>query len=419
MSARQATRAPARRRQSGLSLIELMVVLVIGLVISGAVFSLMGVAEGRKRTTTSVNDISQGGMFALYQLDKAVRSAGSGYSQNWPLTYGCRLNANYNGQQILPSPSGIAAPFGGLPALLGGIRLVPLLIVQNGSAPATGSSDILLTMAGNAGYGEMPTEFTGTAPTVNAGTLDLNLVNTMTYGGGNLVLVADRNDAQGNVQPCYVGQVQAGFTGGVGTQLPLAGAYDATVGTDGGGAGISATGIAMNLGNIGIGNLPGFAAYGVGANQTLFYYDLLQSGGNGFNAVPMADGVLEMHALYGVDPNNTGTITWQAPSGTFAAAQLSNGTQAAAANLYAIKAVRIGLIVRTSLPERAQQLVGSGSAAQATGVVSPGPIVLFADLADSQGKSLSYSRTLSGAEQNYRYRVFETTVPVRNTLLQR
>ncbi|GAA7759338.1 PilW family protein [Cupriavidus metallidurans] len=384
------------------------------MIIVGAVFGMMSVSEGRKRTTMSVNDINQGGMFALYQLDKAVRSAGSGFSQNWPLTYGCRLNVNLNGDQILPLPATIAAPFTGLPAQLGGLRLAPVLIVQNGTPLATGSSDVLITMAGNAGFGEIPAEFSGTAPALAGNVVNLSLVNTMTFNDGNLVLVADRNDAQGNVQPCYVGQVQTGFTGSVAVQLPLAGAYNASAGKDGDATSISATGIAMNLGNVGAGNLPGFAVYGVGANQTLMFYDLLQSGGNGYGTVPLADGVLEMHALYGIDPNNNGTISWQAPTGAFDAAQLSNGSQTAAANLYAIKAVRIGLILRTSLPERAQELIGSASAATATGVVSPGPLVLFADV-----PGLSYTRTLQGAEQNYRYRVFETTIPLRNTLLQR
>lgn len=406
---------PCRRAsQAGMSLIELMVVLVIGSVVAISVFGLMSVAEGRKRTTTSVNDINQTGIYALYQIDKAVRSAGSGFSQNWPLTYGCRLNVNRGGDQILPAPTQIGAPFAGLPAQLGGLRLAPVLIVKNGTALANGSSDVLITMAGNAGYGEIPTEFSGTAPTMNGKVLDLSLVNTMTFNDGNLVLVADRNNVQGNIQPCYIGQVQTGFAGALGTQLPLAGTYDASVGADGGALNISATGVAMNLGNVGVGNMPGFAAYGVGSNQTLVFYDLLQTGGSGYSPVPMADGVLEMHALYGINPDNTGNISWQDASGAFDAGLLSNGTQLAAANLYAIKAVRIGLILRTSLPERARQYVGNGASATATGVVSPGPIVLFADV-----PGLSYSRALVGDEQNYRYRVFEITVPLRNTLLQR
>lgn len=420
MNARTSTKRPLRAaRQAGLSLIELMVALVVSMVIVGAVFGLMSVSEGRKRTTMSVSDINQSGVFALYQLDKAIRSAGSGYSQNWPLTYGCRLNVNLSGTQILPSPASLPAPFNGLLTQLGGFRLAPLLIVQNGAPPTTGTSDAIITMAGNAGYGEIPTEFSNTAPTVSGSVVNLSLINTMTFNAGNLVLVADRNNTAGNVQPCYIGQVQAGFTGSVAVQLPLAGVYDASKGLDGNAASVSATGVAMNLGNVGGGNLPAFGVYGVGANNTLMFYDLLQSGGNGNNAIPLADGVMEMHALYGIDPNNTGNVSWQAPTGAFDAATLSNGSQTAAANLYAIKAVRIGLIMRTSLPERAQQYVTSAtasapSAATATGVVSPGPLVLFADV-----PGLAYTRKLTGAEQNYRYRVLEATIPLRNTLLQR
>ncbi len=420
MNARIQIKRPLRVRQTGLSLIELMVALVVSMVIVGAVFGLMSVSEGRKRTTMSVSDINQSGVFALYQLDKAIRSAGSGYSQNWPLTYGCRLNVNLGGKQILPSPANVPAPFTNLPGQLGGFRLAPLLIVQNGTPLSTGSSDAIITMAGNAGYGEIPTEFSNTAPTVSGSVVNLSLINTMTFNAGNLVLIADRNNTAGNVQPCYVGQVQAGFTGSVATQLPLAGTYDASTGLDGNATNVSATGVAMNLGNVGGGNLPAFGVYGVGANNTLMFFDLLQSGGNGNNAIPLADGVMEMHALYGIDPNNTGNVSWQAPTGAFDAATLSNGSQTAAANLYAIKAVRIGLILRTSLPERAQQYVTSTgaastpSAATATGVVSPGPLVLFADV-----PGLAYTRKLTGAEQNYRYRVLEATIPLRNTLLQR
>ena len=422
MNARTSTKRPLRAaRQAGLSLIELMVALVVSMVIVGAVFGLMSVSEGRKRTTMSVSDINQSGVFALYQLDKAIRSAGSGYSQNWPLTYGCRLNVylSVNKDQILPLPTKVPPPFDKLAAQLGGFRLAPLLIVQNGTTLNAGTSDAIITMAGNAGYGEIPTEFSNTAPTVSGSVVNLSLINTMTFNAGNLVLVADRNNTAGNVQPCYIGQVQAGFTGSVAVQLPLAGAYDASKGLDGNAGSVSATGVAMNLGNVGGGNLPAFGVYGVGANNTLMFYDLLQSGGNGNNAIPLADGVMEMHALYGIDPNNTGNVSWQAPTGAFDAATLSNGTQTAAANLYAIKAVRIGLIMRTSLPERAQQYVVGSSAsapstATSTGVVSPGPLVLFADV-----PGLAYTRKLTGAEQNYRYRVLEATIPLRNTLLQR
>ena len=66
------------RLEQGFSLIELMVALVIGLVVSLAIYGVLNVNEAHKRTTTSVNDIDQSGTYAIYQLDKIIRSAGSG-----------------------------------------------------------------------------------------------------------------------------------------------------------------------------------------------------------------------------------------------------------------------------------------------------------------------------------------------------
>jgi type IV pilus assembly protein PilW len=55
--------------------------------------------------------------------------------------------------------------------------------------------------------------------------------------------------------------------------------------------------------------------------------------------------------------------------------------------------------MRTSLPEKAP--------------VTTGPLVLFSDL----GTTLTFTRTLAAAEQNYRYRIIESTIPLRNSLL--
>lgn len=82
------------RHQSGLSLVELMVAMVIGLIVSLAVFSVLQTFEGRKRSTTSVNDIDQAGNYALYTLDKLLRSAGSGLSQSDGAMFGCTLSAS-------------------------------------------------------------------------------------------------------------------------------------------------------------------------------------------------------------------------------------------------------------------------------------------------------------------------------------
>jgi type IV pilus assembly protein PilW len=79
---------------------------------------------------------------------------------------------------------------------------------------------------------------------------------------------------------------------------------------------------------------------------------------------------------------------------------LSAGTAAATLQLKRIKALRVGLIMRTSLPER--------------DVVSPDTLAMFADV---EGGTLTFSRTLTDLERHYRYRVVEATVPLRNNLL--
>ena len=67
-------------KQIGFSLIELLVAMIIGLIVSLAVYTVLTTFEERKRTSTSVNDISQSNTYALYLLDKKLRSAGSGFS---------------------------------------------------------------------------------------------------------------------------------------------------------------------------------------------------------------------------------------------------------------------------------------------------------------------------------------------------
>ena len=76
-------------------------------------------------------------------------------------------------------------------------------------------------------------------------------------------------------------------------------------------------------------------------------------------------------------------------------AALSDGSAGAMTLLKNIRAVRVGLILRTSLPEK--------------DAVTPGPLTMFTDL-----PGLAFTRTLTPSEQHFRYRVLETTVPVRN-----
>jgi len=162
----------------------------------------------------------------------------------------------------------------------------------------------------------------------------------------------------------------------------------------------STNAVAIDLGDPS-GHPPSFQLVGVGARNALFSYDLLQ-------AIDMplqkrAEGVFELHAVYGIDTDNDGKVDkWIKPDGgdpDYTLAALTAGDQTAAGRLHNIKAVRIGLILRTSLPEK-------------DAVNAATRLKLFEDDSD-----VTYTRDLTGAESHYRYRTLEATIPLRNNLL--
>lgn len=385
----------ARRDASGFSLVELLVAVTIGLVVMLAVFGVLSASESRKRTSVSLNDANQSGAYAAYALDRVVRSAGTGFADGWTRVGACRLNARLPSGQALPRAVAMPAPFAAVPQTL---RLAPVVIFQNASGAG---SDVVMVMSGSAGFSEAPGSLLPRTTTdVTANQWRMN--NTIGFRGRDLVMLSGGGE-------CLLTQLTAGFAGGATQALPFdtAGAYYTTTGTGTSMAALAALSSTdvFSIGNI-ANNTPQFQLFGVGDNSTLFSYDLLLV--NGTDApLPMAEGVVEMRAVYGVDTDDDGRINdWVAPSGaTWGSAALMDGSAAAATNLRRIVALRIGFVLRSSLVERVD--------------VSPASITMFADLT-SGGVAGALTRTVSiaAADRAMRYRTIEVTIPIRNLLLR-
>jgi len=401
------TTKPAGAAQEGLSLIELMVAITISLLMSLAIFSALSGSEGRKRTITSINDLNQVGTFATYTLDKILRSAGSGFTQNAEFTYGCPLRASLaSAGTILPFLGEMPPPFAAMNTTLGGnYRLAPVMIAKDATTPnisaaglASARSDVLIVMAGSAGLGEVSTLFIAPATASK-----ITLQNTVSFQKDDMILVSDTPGPAGP-KPCMIQQIAPTFNSAVTPgALALAGDYWANPIAGSDLTTYSTLANVLSLGSATSGNPPAFSLYGVGDNNTMFAYDLLQMGA--YNVTQeVADGIFEMHALYGVDADGDGRVDRWADPGTdaYTITKLQSGTSASVATLRSIKAIRLGLILRTSLPEKVT-----------TPPATSGPLTLFSDL----GASFTYSRPLAASEQNFRYRVIETTVPLRNPLL--
>lgn len=382
-------RQPSQTMQRGFSLVELLVAVTIGLVVSLAIFTVLTTNEARKRTQLSVNDTSQTGAFLTYAFERAVRNAGSGYGSELGRIGGCRLNVNRGATVLLPRAT--AWP-GAFLAVTGTLRLAPVVIIQDASSAG---SDVLVTMEGTAGFGDIPVPLSG-PPTATS----LNLINTIGLNGNDLVLITDGNE-------CLLEQVTAPFVGGAAVSLPLSGTYYTAAGANQALTAFTspASTYVFALGNAAV-NRPQMRMFGVGDNETLFSLDIFDIANND-TPTPVAEGVVEMRALYGVDNvGGDGKLdNWVDPSGaSWGSAALLDGSSAARIRLSQIVAVRVGLILRTSLPEK---LNSDGNP------VAPPTLALFSDLP----APLKKTRTLTTDERNLRHRIVETIVPVRNAVL--
>ena len=105
-----------RTRQRGLSLVEIMVGLVIGLITVMVIGQVAAEFEGQKRTSTGGGDAQSNGAAALFQLEREIRMAGYGLMiGSWGQMCPLGINIYYNGTVVSdpganPADSGILAP---------------------------------------------------------------------------------------------------------------------------------------------------------------------------------------------------------------------------------------------------------------------------------------------------------------------
>lgn len=380
-------------------MVEILVALLVASFIAVAAVGVVMVVETGKRRTITSGDVQQVASYVQSWLDRTLRSAGSGFTQSAAHAYGCAIHAARAGTRILPRPSGtpLPAPFADVdPGVPGVFRLAPVVIAQGQTEPGVSgqASDVLIVMSGQGGQSEAWLPFADDATATT-----LRLTHSIGVAPNDLLLVADRQPVATGTAPCLVTQVSASFdpTGGPST-VALAGTYhsatiETAVLTE-----YSNVATAIGLGNATTGNPPTMQLIGVGDDSTLFSYDLLQTDASPLE--PIADGVFELHALYGLDTDGDRRLDrWAAPAGDYAVSALMDGSAAAAQRLRTIVAVRVGLILRTTRLEDTE--------------VAPRTLTLFGDLGN-----LALERQLDRDERRYRYRTVESTVPLRNLLFR-
>jgi type IV pilus assembly protein PilW len=376
-----------------MTLVELLVAMVIGLFVTLVVSTLLVAGENHKRATTATNDADQTGTYAFYALDRALRGAGSAFSESAYQkdrgVLGCKLNA----ANFLPRTAAFPAPFATafLTGATNNLRVAPVLIAQNQS---DGGSDVLVVMGGSGAAGGVSRAITGTGSATS-----LVLDNTVGFATSDIALVS-----QSGTTDCLLEQVSSIAS----PTLNLGGTYYTANGT--------ATNLATLAGSLStyvtplgnaLANNVQFQLFGVGADNTLYSYDLLQNqlkvqGTGADTSQAIADGVIQLKALYGVSAAGAPGVlaNWASPGD---AGYDITTVMTTPLTIQSIVAVHVAVVVRGEYYDK--------------NLVSPTTLTFFAGYTNAAGASLSQNINLNAAARHYRYRVFEFTVPLRNMLL--
>ena len=118
----------------GFSLVEIMVGMVISLLSMLIILQVFSAFEGQKRTSTSGSDAQTNGSIALFTIERDIRNAGSAFG-NVPAALGCKINRSYNG--------------------INSVFSLQPIVIENG---AGGLPDKITTLAGGEGGWSVPTK---------------------------------------------------------------------------------------------------------------------------------------------------------------------------------------------------------------------------------------------------------------------
>lgn len=362
--------------QSGISLIETMVGMTLGIVVSLIVVQVWSGFEGQKQTTVSASTVQANGLLALTELEQDIRSAGAGLTDS--AAFNCTTTYSYyetGGTSVSP-----------IPAYSSGLSIVPIQISDGGAG-----SDTLTVKKGSDFLGAIPGTITQTMPQSSA---EFNLSSVAGFSNGDVVLAIG---ASGKCSVVEVTQVQGAALklqhnpGGTTTHNPTTtfqntNAWPAFVSGD----------KIMKIGQM-ISH-----QYSVNAGNQLVLTDFTVPTASSSSV--LATDIVKIKAQYGI-----AAVGSQDVNAWVSATAATGWNTLDSAKVKRIKAVRLVIVARSPKKEGANVTaactnnagVNNGPCAWADSAVDPAPLIDLSANADWQ---------------KYRYRVYQTIIPIRNVI---
>ena len=344
-----------RPAQAGFSLVEIMVGLVIGMLATLVIMQVFSVFETQKRTTTGSADAQTNGTIALFNIERELQDAGYPLMPLTTSSLQC-TSLTVNGT----AASSVAG-------------LSPVVITDGGTG-----SDTLTIHYGDTALGGIPSKIKIMAGSV--ATIDSNFG----CNGGDITLVT-------NGSACAMSSIPASGVSAASTVPSTVTLNDTT--SAAAGAYLACVGQKWHevifKANTTTGNLE---------------REDLSDAAPAF--VPVVPGIVNIQAQYGISATaNSNTVTsWvDATGGTWAAPAVADRNR--------IKAIRIAVVARNAKRDPAVVTTATCPSGAPTGLCA------WVGSASSPAPTANLSGTDVGADwPHYRYRVFETVVPLRNVI---
>jgi len=391
-----------RSAAAGFSMVELMVAMLISLIGVIIIFQIFEASEGVRRTTTSGGDAQQNGAIALYAMQYDLRNAGMGINDT--LYAGCNI-VGYDSARSTPNFPPVGNP----------MIVAPVVITPSGTPTLPDQLTVL--------YGSQNQIANSTTLVANmtSATSPLTVQTRFGVRAGDLLLLLE----PGSGKNCVFMEV---------TSLPAtpsnqvnhdSGAYTLAGGASvaarfnpAGGMGVTYGGAntanvtrLFNLGNLNDGinfaasqnvTVPMYNTYAL-ANNTLTVSNAFVISGGVPAVNSIADNIVHMRADYGVDDGvNDGSVTYNT---VYAAGDgIVDRFISAVPNWSQVIAIRVAVVARSALAEK--PAAGAGAPCDTT--------TAFPTWSGDTGTNRSFNLSADANWRCYRYRVFETTVPLRN-----
>ncbi len=364
----------ACKRQSGVTLVELMVGMTLALMTTVIIAQVMLNSEGQRRTATSGNDAQVNGALGLFSLARDLQDAGYGLAVN-QAALGCAIKAKYgsSAQQT--------------------VTLAPVRIV---AATSTAPLAIHVLRSGRDSFA-VPTALTGDhAKTVTA----LTVKSSVGVSGGDMLLITPKVWDASNW--CTIVQANpSGATLITDFSIPIpTGTADswnqASTNSIMPTGGYKADSSVINLGQL------DYKVYSVVSNN--LQVQTMQTNGSLDSGTVSAPEIIAMQAYYGHDTSGTadGVI------------DVYNQTTPTTADGWSrVLAIRIALVARSNQYEKGE--VTSSSIEWNVGEAAE--VASAQDCTVGSGKCVTLvTKPSTGDWGHYRYKVYDTVVPLRNVL---